>query len=154
LTNPYCREVEPYRTSATGLATYTVPKVGIQVSATWQSNPGPEIAANYVASNAVIAAGPQPLGRALSGGANNVTVNLIPPGTLYGPRRNNLDLRLSKVMKFGPTRRATISIDGYNLTNSDTVITYNNGFVPGGSWLTPTRISPARYMKIGGQFDF
>jgi hypothetical protein len=59
-------------------------KVGIQVSATWQSNPGPQIAANYVASNAVIAAGPQPLGRNLSGGAN-VTVNLIPPGTLLAP---------------------------------------------------------------------
>ena len=83
-TNPYCRVVEPYRTSATGLATYMVPKVGVQVSATWQSNPGPDIAANYVASNAVIAAGPQPLGRNLSGGAN-VTVNLIQPGTLLGP---------------------------------------------------------------------
>jgi hypothetical protein len=152
LTNPYCRVVEPYRTSATGLATYMVPKVGVQVSATWQSNPGPDIAANYVASNAVIAAGPQPLGRNLSGGAN-VTVNLIPPGTLYGPRRNNLDLRLSKVLKFG-RRRATISIDGYNLTNADTVLAFNNSFVPGGAWLTPTRIASARYMKIGAQFDF
>ncbi|MEP7304889.1 MAG: carboxypeptidase-like regulatory domain-containing protein [Acidobacteriota bacterium] len=151
-TNPYCRVVEPYRTSATGLATYMVPKVGVQVSATWQSNPGPDIAANYVASNAVIAAGPQPLGRNLSGGAN-VTVNLIQPGTLYGPRRNNLDLRLSKVLKFG-SKRATISIDGYNLTNSDVVLAYNNSFVPGGAWLTPTRIASARYMKLGAQFDF
>jgi hypothetical protein len=152
LTNPYCRVVEPYRTSATGLATYLVPKVDIQTSVTWQSNPGPEIAANYVASNAVIAAGPQPLGRNLSGGAN-VTVNLIQPGTLYGPRRNNFDMRLSKVQRFG-SKRATISIDVYNLANSDTVLTYNNGFVPGGAWLTPTRIATARYMKIGGQFDF
>ena len=152
LTNPYCRVVEPYRTSATGLATYLVPKVGIQTSLTWQSNPGPEIAANYVASNAVIAAGPQPLGRALSGGAN-VTVNLIQPGTLYGPRRNNFDLRLSKLLRFGP-RRLTLSIDGYNLTNSDTVLAYNNSFVPGGAWLTPTRIANPRYMKLGAQFDF
>ena len=37
---------------------------------------------------------------------------------------------------------------------SDTVITFNNSFVPGGAWLTPTRIAPARYAKIGGQFDF
>jgi hypothetical protein len=34
------------------------------------------------------------------------------------------------------------------------VITFNNSFVPGGAWLTPTRIAPARYFKIGGQFDF
>ena len=152
LTNPYCRVVEPYRTSATGLATYLVPKVDIQTSLTWQSNPGPEIAANYVASNAVIAAGPQPLGRTLSGGAN-VTVNLIQPGTLYGPRRNNFDMRLSKLQRFG-TKRLTLSIDVYNLANSDTVLAYNNSFVPGGAWLTPTRIATARYMKLGAQFDF
>ena len=96
--------------------------------------------------------GPQPLGRNLSGGAN-VTVNLIQPGTLYGPRRNNFDMRLSKVQRFG-SRRLTISVDGYNLTNSDTVLTFNNSFVPGGAWLTPTRIAAARYMKLGAQFDF
>jgi hypothetical protein len=153
VTNPYCRVVEPYRTSVTGLASYLVPKVDVQTSVTWQSNPGPEIAANYVASNAVIAAGPQPLGRSLSGGAN-ATVNLIQPGTVFGPVRNNFDLRLSKVLKFGMTKRAIISLDVYNLSNSDTVITFNNSFVPGGAWLTPTRIAPARYFKIGGQFDF
>ena len=152
LTNPYCRVVEPYRTSATGLATYTIPKVDVQTSLTWQSNPGPEIAANYVATNAWIAGGPQPLGRTLSGGAN-VTVNLIQPGTVFGPRRNNFDMRLSKIQRFG-TKRATIWIDVYNLANSDTVLAYNNSFVPGGTWLTPTRIASARYMKIGGQFDF
>ena len=90
--------------------------------------------------------------RALSGGAN-VTVNLIQPGTLFGPRRNNFDLRLSKLLRFGP-RRLTLSIDGYNLTNSDTVLAYNNSFVPGGAWLTPTRIANPRYMKLGAQFDF
>jgi hypothetical protein len=152
VTNPYCRVVEPYRTSATGLATYMVPKVEIRTSLTWQSNPGPETAANYVASNAVVAAGPQPLGRPLSGGAN-VTVNLIQPGTQYGPRRNNFDLRLSKVQRFG-SKRATFSVDVYNLNNSDTVLAFNNSFVPGGAWLTPTRIASARYMKVGAQFDF
>jgi len=152
LTNPWCRVVDPYRTSATGLATYLVPKVEIQTSLTWQSNPGPEIAANYVATNAWIASGPQPLGRNLSGGAN-VTVNLIQPGTLYGERRNNFDMRVAKVQKFG-SKRATISLDVYNLANSDTVLTYNNSFVPGGSWLTPTRIATARYMKIGGMIEF
>jgi len=152
LTNPYCRVVEPYRTSATGLATYLIPKIGVQTSLTWQSNPGPEIAANYVATNAWIASGPQPLGRALSGGAN-VTVNLIEPATMFGERRNNFDLRLSKVLRFG-TKRLTMSADGYNLTNADTVLAYNNSFVPGGTWLTPTRIANPRYMKLGAQFDF
>ena len=48
------------------------------MSGTWQSTPGPQLAANFVVTNAVIAAGPQPLGRVLSGGTN-VTVNLIQP---------------------------------------------------------------------------
>jgi hypothetical protein len=152
LTNPWCHVEEPYRTSATGLATYLVPKVDVQASVTWQSNPGPEIAANYVATNAWIAQGPQPLGRSLSSGAN-VTVNLIEPGTVFGPRRNNFDMRLSKVQRFG-SKRATVSVDVYNLANSDTVLTFNNSFVPGGSWLLPTRIASARYMKIGGQIEF
>jgi hypothetical protein len=152
LTNPYCRVVEPYRTSATGLATYLIPKVDVQASLTWQSNPGPEIAATYVVTNAWIAQGPQPLGRNLSGGAN-VTVNLIEPATLFGARRNNFDLRLSRIQHFG-SKRLTISVDGYNLTNADTVLAFNSGFAPGGTWLTPTRIASPRYMKVGAQFDF
>ncbi len=66
----------------------------------------------------------------------------------------SLTLNLARILKFGQTKRATISLDVYNLSNSDTVITFNNSFVPGGAWLTPTRIAPARYFKMGGQFDF
>jgi hypothetical protein len=153
VTNPYCRTVEPYATAATGLATYLLPKVDVQVSVTWQSKPGPSLAANYVANNAVIAAGPQPLGRALSGGSANVTVNLIEPSTFFAPRQNNFDLRVAKVFRYGRTR-AQIGLDVYNLTNTDVVVAFNQGFVPGGAWLTPTQIQPARYIKVGGQFDF
>ena len=153
VTNPYCRVVEPYLTQASGLATYTVPKVGILVSTTWRSTAGPQLAANYVASNAVIAAGPQPLGRALSGGAANVTVNLIKPGSLYGERQNNIDFRLGKIVRVGRTR-TQITWDIYNIINTDAVLAVNNAFVPGGAWLTPTRIAPARYFKFSGSFDF
>ena len=64
-----------------GLATYTIPRIDLQVSGTLRNDAGPELAANYVVSNAVANAGPQPLGRNLSAG--NVTVNLIEPGTFY-----------------------------------------------------------------------
>ena len=53
--NPYCRVVEPYRTSIRGLATYTIPQIDLQVSGTWRNDAGPELAANYVVSNASIA---------------------------------------------------------------------------------------------------
>jgi hypothetical protein len=152
VTNPWCRIVEPYLTSIRGLATYTIPKVGVQVSGTLSSNPGPMELANYVASNAVIAAGPQPLGRALTGGSN-VTVNLVQPGTLYGPRISTLDFRAAKILRYGRTR-AQIGVDVYNLKNTDVATSYNNTFVQGGTWLTPSTILPARYAKISAQFDF
>ena len=64
LANPYCRVVEPFfTTSFRGLATYVVPKIDLQVSGTWRSDPGPELAANYVVTNAIAlpVARPQPV---------------------------------------------------------------------------------------------
>jgi hypothetical protein len=124
-----------------------------QVSGTWRNDPGSSLAANFVVSNAYIASGPQPLGRNLSGGTN-VTVNLIEPNTFYSDRRNNIDLRIAKIIRYGRTR-TQIGLDVYNLTNTDVVTSYNQTFSPTTtSWLTPTTIQPARYAKISAQFDF
>jgi hypothetical protein len=153
LANPYCRVVEPFLTSFRGLATYVVPRVDVNISATWRSDPGSDLAANYVVTNAIA----QPsLGRPLSSG--NVTVNLVPPGTLYGARQNNLDLRVAKILHFGQTR-AQFGVDVYNLTNTDVVTAYNNGYsaptaTQGSIWLTPTAILPARYVRLNMQIDF
>ena len=148
LQSPYCRVVEPFLTSFRGLATYVVPRVDVQVSGTWRSDPGEELRADYVVVSAV--ARPS-LGRDLSSG--NVTVNLIPPGTLYGTRRNNVDLRVAKIFRFGQTR-TQVGFDVYNLTNTDAPTTYNNNYVPNGAWLTPTAIQPARYVRLNAQIDF
>ena len=150
--NPYCRIAEPYRTDVRGLVSYLVPKVDVQLSATWASIPGDSLRADYIATNAWIAAGPQPLGRALTGAAT-VSVNLIPPATLWGARRNNIDMRIAKILRYGSTR-TQVGIDIYNLLNADIVTNYNFGFVPGGSWLTPTAVTPARYARISAQVDF
>jgi hypothetical protein len=149
VTNPYCRISEPYKTDIKGLATYTVPKLGVQVSGTWSSIPGANLAANYTVTSAV--ASPS-LGRNLSAG--NVTVNLIAPATVYAERRTNLDLRVAKIFRYGRTR-SQVGIDIYNATNTDVVTTFNQTFVPTSkSWLTPTAIQPARYVKVSAQFDF
>ncbi len=148
--NPYCRVVEPYNTDIKGLATYLIPKVGLQVSGTWSSIPGTDLAANYTVTNAIANVGPQPLGRNLSSGS--VTVNLIAPATLYAERRTNLDFRVAKILRYGRTR-TQIGVDIYNATNTDVVTTFNQNFTAT-SWLTPTAIQPARYIKVSGQFDF
>jgi hypothetical protein len=153
LANPYCRVVEPFRTSFRGLATYVVPKIDLNVSMTWRSDAGGDLAANYVVTNAIA----QPsLGRPLSSG--NVTVNLIPPATVFGDRVNNLDLRIAKIVRFGGTR-AQFGVDVYNLTNTDVVTAYNEGYsAPTATqesiWLTPTAILPARYVRLNMQLDF
>jgi hypothetical protein len=152
VTNPFCRIAEPYRTDFRGLVSYIVPKVDIQLSATWASIPGDSLRADFNVTNAWIAAGPQPLGRPLTG-ASVIRVNLIPPATLWGARQNNVDMRIAKILRFGTTR-TQVGVDIFNLLNADTVTNYNYGFVPGGSWLTPTTITPARYARIGVQLDF
>ena len=138
--NPYCREVEPFLTSIRGLATYTIPRIDVQVSGTWRNDPGNDLAANFVVNNAWIASGPQPLGRDLSEAAN-VTVNLIEPQTFFAPRRNNIDMRVAKIFRYGRTR-TQIGFDIYNLTNTDVVTGFNQTFSPTSTtWLTPTGYS-------------
>jgi hypothetical protein len=105
-------------------------------------------------SNATIAAGPQPLGRPLAGGANNVTVNLIQPSTFFAERRNNIDMRLSKILRYGRTR-TQVGIDIYNLMNKDTVTGFSQTFSPTSTtWLTPTAIVPARYVRFSADVSF
>jgi hypothetical protein len=150
LANPYCRVAEPFwgLTSFRGLATYIVPKADVNLSITWRSDPGPELRADYVVTSAI--ASPS-LGRPLSSG--NVTVNLVEPGTLFGARINNIDMRIAKIVRFRGTR-AQFGVDVYNLLNNDVVTTYNNGYNPTGAWLTPTAILPARYVRLNMELNF
>ena len=149
-TNPYCHVSEPYQPKVTGLASYTIPKVDVQVSGTWQTNPGLLLQANYQVPNAIVK---QYLGRDLSAQAANVTINLIPTGTLYGARLYQVDFRVAKIVRYKRTR-TQFGLDLYNAFNSSVVQTYNETYNPVGSWLVPTAVLTARFAKLGVQFDF
>ena len=144
---PYCRVQEAFRTQVKFIGMYTVPRIDVLVSGTFQNTPGPLIAANYVATNAIVAPS---LGRNLAGGANNVTVNLVAPGTMYGERLKQLDLRVGKILRFGRTR-ATANFDVYNAFNASSVLTQNDAFA---TWQQPQSILLARFAKISVQIDF
>ena len=75
----FCHVETAFLTQVKFLGSYNVPKVDVQVSGTFQSIPGPQIAATYVAPNAQVAPS---LGRNLSGNAQNVNVALVEPGTM------------------------------------------------------------------------
>jgi hypothetical protein len=164
----YCHLESGFLTQFRGLSSYQVPKIDVEISATFQSKPGAQLAANYnmpavrtgstLAGQAVVQ---DFLGRAPSGSVpgSTVTINLVTPGTLYGDRVNELDLRLSKVLRFRNVR-AKVSLDLYNALNANPALTYNNTFnfapaaVASGAWLTPTSVLAARVAKIGASFDF
>jgi hypothetical protein len=65
----------------------------VQIAGTLRSDQGTQLAANY----SVAAAGTT-LGRPFAGlGSPTITVNLVEPGTLYGDRVNQVDMRFAKV---------------------------------------------------------
>jgi hypothetical protein len=131
-----------------GLMSYTIPKVGIQVSSTIQSLPGANLAANLVVPSATVA---QTLGRPLAGNTSSVTVNLIAPQTLFGDRINQVDFRVAKVLRFGRTR-TRVGVDIFNLMNSNVPQGYLQTFGP--TWLRPTSVMDARFARVSGQIDF
>jgi hypothetical protein len=147
LTTPqqYCRVETPYLTQAKLLGSYMLPRVDVQISGTFQSLPGPQLASNLVVPSAVVA---QSLGRPLSGGAANVTVNLIPPGTMYGDRLNQIDLRFSKMLRFR-TNRTAINFDLYNALNASPVTVASSAHA---TFLQPQQVLGSRFGKISVQF--
>ena len=142
-----CHLETPFLTQVKFIGTYELPKVGVNVAATVQSLPGPFIAANYTATNAQV----QPsLGRPLSGGAQNTTVNIVDPGSMYGDRINTLDLRFAKPFKFSQLR-TVINFDLYNAFNSSSVLSLNAAYA---RWQVPLSVLNARLFKISAQLDF
>jgi hypothetical protein len=137
-------------TQLRGLSSYVVPKIDLELAATFQSKPGALLAANYAAPNPVVRPS---LGRDLSGNAPNVTVNLVAPGTLSGDRINQLDLRIARNLRLGRTR-TLLAVEIYNVLNSSAVLTYNTTFVPGGPWLQPLAILTPRFLKIAAELDW
>ncbi len=144
---PYCHNAENFQTQIKGLGSYTIPHALVQVSATLQNMPGPNISAQYNAPNAQV----QPsLGRPLSGGAANVTVNLIAPGTMFGDRMNQLDMRVARAFNLRSVK-ATVNFDLYNALNQAPVLAVNTNFA---TWLQPQTIMQARFAKFSVQLDF
>jgi hypothetical protein len=143
----YCHQEEPFITDVKVQAIYRIPKVDVQFAGTVSNVPGPNILANFTATNAVI----QPsLGRPLSASAANKTINLVTPLTMYGERLTQIDVRMSKIFRFGG-RRLSAGVDIYNLLNQDTVLAQSNVFA---NWQTPQQIIMARFAKLSATFDF
>jgi hypothetical protein len=138
LASPFCHQETPWLTQLKLLGTYTIPRADVQLSATLQNAPGPPLAANYVALNSVVR---DSLGRDLAGSAQNITVNIIAPGSLYGDRLNQIDVRVGKIFRFAGTRKITMNIDLFNLLNANAVLLESSTY--GAAWRTPIQVRTA-----------
>lgn len=149
-TNPWCNTSSGWVSRVTALGSYMVPWVDVQIAGTLRSDQGGSLSANWVAPNAATVG----LNRPFFGtGGQTIVVNLIEPGTVYGDRVNQFDIRVAKILRFGRTR-TNIGFDVYNVMNKAAILTYNQGFVPNGNWLAPTSIQQSRFAKFSAQIDF
>jgi hypothetical protein len=161
LPEQFCNQSSGLLTSINGLATYTIPKADVLVAGTLSSRPfaganfpsvaSQSLAANWIVTNAQVV--PE-LGRPMAGGAFVTFVNVVAPGELYGDRITQVDLRVSKILRFGG-RRANVGVDIFNLFNTNAVYQYNTTYSgDGATWLQPSSLVVARFAKLSVQFDF
>jgi hypothetical protein len=151
-----CRIATPFKaqTELKLHAIYPLPGEFV-VAGLLQSTPGPAIDANYAVSNNQIAPS---LGRNLSacGAVANctasVTIPLYSPQNYFEPRRTQLDLRLSRMIKLGARSRLQANLDAYNVLNAGPVLAVNTTYGP--NWQHPTQILDARLFQFSGQLTF
>src|SRR5262245_56244881 len=157
----YCKVVPPFLTQYKGYGVYQLP-YGFSVSGTYQAVPQPasggaftSITADYVAANAEIRPSLQ---RDLAAGPNGtMTLDLLKPFTLHGGHSKQLDLRVGKLLTSAGKTRVRLSLDIYNVFNSNdwqTISTRLSSNAATNRWQRPTLILQARYLQIGTQIDF
>ncbi len=161
-----CAVTEPWMTSFRGLASYRVPKAEVQVSATLRStrttaggenaSNGTSLNANYQLPNTTVL---QYLGRLPAGAlaTGTTTVNLAVPSSLYPPeRRNQIDVRIAKILRFG-SRRLDVGADIYNLLNANTATAFDQTYLfsdNGASYLNPTAIMAPLLVRFNATLNF
>jgi hypothetical protein len=157
-----CLSREPFLTTLRGLASYTVPKIDVRVSGTFRSQPGDVQTAIWVVPNTAIQAalGRLPFG-ALATGTTSVSL-LDNDGTrqYQSFRRNQVDMRVAKILRFGRAR-ADVGLDLGNVLNTnyatafDTTYQYSVGNTgQGGTWNNPTSVVTPRFVRINATVDF
>ena len=127
----------------------------LQTSAIYQDIPGIPIAASRSYSNAEILPS---LGRNLAqcrGGVGtctaNITIDLIPPNTVFEDRLRQFDLRFSRLFQMGKIK-VHGNVDVYNLLNASAILNVTTRY--GNQWLQPIQIMGGRLFKLSSQLDF
>ena len=166
-----CRNVEPWQSTVRGLASYTIPKIDLLVSAIVRSQPEIQLSgaavltgntsAQWQVPNSVILAA---LGHShpTLPATGNTTIPLADnEHRVYSnERRTQIDTRFAKVLRYGHTR-ADVGVDLNNLLNTNyatgwaTTYIYNADNTPRPSgWGTPTSIYNPRFVRLNFTLNF
>jgi hypothetical protein len=160
LLNPYCHRESPVQTSFQGLATYTIPRIEVLLSSVFRDRPNVStdelagaLSANYTLTASNLALAAAQIGRPLTT-SGAFTVNVVTPGTLYGPRIRQVDVAVKKIVRLG-SQRLTVGLDMYNLTNNNVTLGFNSTFVPGANgWQAPTSYMNPRVFRLSAEYAF
>ncbi len=140
----YCDAQHNWLTQIKLLGTYTLP-YDVQVAATLQNQPGPQrIAEVTYRGDTLVNGRPHTQG--------SVEVNVIPPGSWYGERFSQLDLRLTKIFRMAGGTQFRAMFDLFNLFNANSVTREQPGW--GAAYLQPQVTMAGRLAKFAFQLDF
>jgi hypothetical protein len=142
----FCSTSTPWLTQFKLLANYTMPG-DVQIAATLQSASGPERRADITISLAEVAAA---LGRPSATGIAP-QINALAPGSDYGERFNQFDLRFTKIFSMDSTRLRAM-FDIYNVFNANAVT--SEIYATGPSYLSVSGFMPPRLLRFAIQADF
>jgi hypothetical protein len=80
---------------------------------------------------------------------------MVQPGTLFGDRRNQLDLRTTKILRVAGVKTG-LSVEVYNVFNTNAVLSENAVYrdTTQSGWRIPTSIATPRLLKFSLQLDF
>jgi hypothetical protein len=152
-----CHNVDPFQTTWRGLATYTIPKVDVLVSATVRSQPPLPLTAGWQVPNALVQAmlGHLPSNALLSG---NTTIQLTDNSNklFVDNRRTQVDMRFAKVLRLVGTK-TDVGVDLNNLFNTNYATSYNTTYantVDGGTWGNPTAIYAPRFVRLNFTINY
>jgi hypothetical protein len=156
LTTPWqqagsCNVAEKVLTQLRGNASYTIPKIDVLVSGIFRSQPNAAIGGgNNLGSNGTS------LGANFQTTIDGVaqTVNLLAPGQHYADRVNQLDARITKIVRLGRTK-TSVGIDLLNLFNANTATGFQQGFTgEGANYLQPNAILNPRFVRFNVTVDY
>ena len=139
--------------------TYTIPRIDLHVSSVYsdKTNIGTDqlvsLAANYTLTAADLATAAAQIGRPLNV-TGPLTVNILAPGELYGPRVRQWNFGAKKVIRIS-TQRLTLGADIYNLLNNNVTTGFNPTFAPNVTgWQSPQTYMNPRVSRLNAEFAF